>query len=270
MEYGTIEALGADYIQLTVVLVNTFNTADKAEVNMLSKYTAATRPSWADVDKKIQNVEDRIDYITHTTWKQRAYTEYHSFNPAVRRVGFSLSGRGGLWWDRDSEYAIYLNYKPVKTLSTTNGTAYTGYLGDSIIVWYGTQMKEIFSAANPYGADVVSLWTQGRNADYWLDYDNGILMFNNNTPNFSVRAVKITYRTGNTLRVATDAAGFGDIAEAAKLFVKIAILQDRRFMVDFPGGNDALSLQQAISSMKSDAEHILQRHIEHMMGYDKH
>jgi len=261
-EVRTVAALGSDYLTLDSNLTNTYPAATTSKVFSVSPYTEATCLTWSDIDKRIQNYEDYVDSITHQTWKQRAYREYYNFDYATGWYS-NYSGRRLYWATGMSTYGrIYLLHKPVRTLDTTVDTAYTGYVGDSIVVWYNDEWTEIFNATDPYTTGNVDIWTAGRGNDYWLDYEDGTLTFGDKMPDNVVNAVHIGYRAGHDgLRPASDAAGDGDIEEATKMLVKRQLLQDTRFVTDFPGGGDALSLQQAISGYKNDASNILRRHV---------
>jgi len=272
IEEHTVASITSRNVTLADNLGQTFNVAENAALQAVSKYTMATRPTWSELDRVCQNAQDFIDAVTHTSWGQRVRAEWHNFHPGSRRMGYWAGTYARRLWNRDMDFKVPLDHNHVKALSATVDTAYTGYPGDSIVIWNGTEWVEWLNAANPYSADSVDLKTEGRNSDYWLNYEQGIFYFANERPDYTIDAFRIVYRHGQTVREAAGAMGFGDIEEATANIAKARILQDRRFSVDWPGGRgaDALSVQQAISGYKNEAKDILSRHIQHPSNYDNH
>ncbi len=273
VEQGEVLSVGTDYLQLTAGLAHDYPSGSTSVLFAISKYTEATCLKWSDVDKRIQNFEDYVDSLTHHTWKVRAYREYYNMDYTSGWYS-PYSGRRAIRSMRTGTYgAVYFRNTPVLELDETADTAYTGYPGDSIVVWYQDEWTEILNNADPYGTGNVDIWTQGRETggDYWVDYADGIITFRDKMPDASVRSIILGYRAGeNTTRVAADAAGAGDIGEACKMLVKRALLLDMRFVTDFPGANDAIALTQAISAYRKDAEGMLRRHVEMGGSYERH
>ena len=277
MEYGTVASIQPTTITLTEDMTYDFTTAKNAVTVMLSKYTQNTFPRYQELDSLVMRMQDRVDMETHHTWGSRVvYSESHNFHSDARRYGFPQSIYPKRWNLRNTDFAIWLKHSDIKTLDDTVDTAYPGYLGDSLIVWDGTEYIEVVNAANPYGADSIDIWTEGRDDDFWLSYEPGILIFGDETPSFSFRAVKITYRYGqdmvDTLDTTNVSSAYRDIQQAVMAYCKAAILRDRRFNVDLPGGSgaDALALQQAISSYENDAKRLLARHLKLFINTDRH
>jgi hypothetical protein len=261
-ESVTVSSVAATYIVLTADLAYDYAVATFAVVWPASPYTEVTNPKWSEVDKKLRNIEDMIDSMTHHTWKARAYREYYDFYTLYRRYVHPLRLASTTRTIDEVIGSVYLQHKPVTALSVTADTAYTGYLGDSIIVWRNNAWTEIFNAGNPYSATNVDIWTFGRDKDYWIDYPDGILTFVSKTPDVAVRAIYIAYRVADTIRAASNAAGQGAIEEAAKMFLKASLLQDRRFIVDFPGASDAMETTRAIAEYNMQAKNLLRRYVE--------
>jgi hypothetical protein len=144
-------------------------------------------------------------------------------------------------------------------MSTTINTAYTGYLGDYLMVWDGGRWIEIFNATNPGGATAVSLWTQGRNNDWYLDELSGDLFFVGQRPAYAPFNVKIQYRWGRTRTLNVNTPGETDIERALILAFCLHVLK-HPYTIQIPGGTeDRLAL---VSAYEKEMWSILRRHAE--------
>ena len=177
-----------------------------------------SKPTRADIIEIIKEAEDDIDKTTGHAWREKTSTEYKTLS------NYSLH-----------EKPIYLKHRSIKTFDSTEG--------DKIEVWNGSEWEDYLTAK-----------TEGRDNDYWIDYEEGIIYINNSITIYP-NGVKITYRYGETTIP-------NDIRKATSLMAAMMILDtnDRTIMV--PEGTQFNSYSSRLERMKEKIDEILQNHSE--------
>jgi len=157
----------------------TYCTVDDVELFLqLSDRTSSTTPSKQDIEKLILWAENKIDRITHNSWKLN--TDYE---------------------------------------------------------------------------DYVTLYTEGRGQDYWVDYETGIIYFWSRYPYRIRNAMKISYQWGE-YEVPED------IREACVKIVARQLMTSDDYSVLLPEGSSNISQQIKTDIWKEDIEEILLRRKE--------
>ncbi|MEW6295960.1 MAG: hypothetical protein AB1467_06795 [Candidatus Diapherotrites archaeon] len=123
-------------------------------------FSASTNPTQSQVINLIHQKENEIDYVLHHSYKLTQETE------ELRDIKFSYDSYLGTY--------IGLDHRNIQQLTASEG--------DSLQLWTGTAWEEWLGVK-----------TEGRNNDYWLDYNKGILYLK---AHYSLKplGVKITYR----------------------------------------------------------------------------
>lgn len=146
-------------------MVVTYCTAEDVQVLLqIEPFTVSTTPTLLQVESIINKKEDRIDQKLEHGWREKT--------SSLMFVDTSfLDFRNGYRYDLP-------NYS-VRTL--TNGT-------DTLEVWDGSQYVD-------YLADK----TEGRDEDYWVDYDKGVLYIKQMAGRQRKKPIRIQFRYGETV-----------------------------------------------------------------------
>jgi hypothetical protein len=175
-EVGTIASIQAGTsITLAVNLGSTYTAAQDARVQIQCSFTATTRPSWTNIESFIEQVQEEIDSFCLTSWLSAgrvATDEYHDYYPMSDQFG-----RLRDWTDRGK---IYSRFRPIKSL--THATS------DKLEVWDGSQYVDYLNSSK----------FEGRDKDYWAEYDRGVIHFSNSYPYRIHRSVRLTYHYGHS------------------------------------------------------------------------
>ena len=134
-----------------------------------SDFTASTNPTQSFVEDLINAAEDEIDARTRHAWRSTLVSdELHDYirNNAYRQRG---------WWSYRGK--IFLNHRAIHDF--TAGT-------HKIEIWDGSDWIDLVSDD----------YTEGRNDDYWIDYNQGIIYFVNTYPFEIEQGVRVTYAYG--------------------------------------------------------------------------
>ncbi len=171
------------------------------------EFSSSTIPSLAEVNDMILAAEDMIDSKTGHAWRERTVTdEIHDYENALYTAPKEA--------ERDCR-GIKLSHRKIRSL--TSGT-------DEINVWNGSSYTE-------YVADK----TEGRNDDFWVDSQKGILYFKDSTPSRVVQSVKVTYRYG-------DSSVPDDVRELTALMAARRIMMSHDHIKSIPQGDGAASI----------------------------
>lgn len=177
-----------------------------------TQFTDSTNPTRFEVEDIIADVCDEIDKRTHHAWrKTRVTNEYYNVRIQDRYAGY----RGGAYpYNFDTRINLYLKHRSLRAFVS----------GDTKIeVWNGLSWD-----------DFISTYTEGRNHDYWIDYNRGIIFFTNRYPLWSRFNVRVTYDFGETVVP-------GDIKKAAVMLTAAQIV----------GGKEDLNVVYPQSTMGS-------------------
>lgn len=171
-------------------MVTTYTTVNKVEQYLgiaAGTFTASTNPTSETVEWIINVKEDKMDAAMGTSYRERAvYEETHDFPKGYNAYRY---GTG---------VPIYLNFRPVLSFSTAKGDKIEVYDGQNWTDWVASK-------------------TEGRNNDFWVDYQRGVIWMRTYFPFTRDSLVRITYRYGNVFITTLD----GDInttATVARVF----------------------------------------------------
>jgi hypothetical protein len=181
-----------------------------------------SKPEREDVMEFILEAEEDINKATGHSWKSETITD-EIYSPEE-----SDNGEIGI--------PIYLKHRKIRTLSSA--------LGDKLEVWDGSTWNDWLTDAS---------YIEGRNGDYWLDYNKGILWIRYTYIYES--GVRLTYRFGETTVPK-------DIRTVASLMAAMQILDtnDRTIMV--PEGTQFNSYSSRLERMQVKIDEILSNHVE--------
>lgn len=198
-------------------MVVTYCTADDvARLLQTEPFGTTTTPTTAQVEKIINRKEDRIDQKLNHGWREKT-SKLLFISPSF------IDLRNGVRFDLPN-YAI-------KTL--TNGT-------DTLEVWDG----------NNY-IDFLADRTEGRDNDYWLDEELGVLYIRRDVQTSAKKAIRIQFRYGET-------TVSGDIEDLCVLLAAkdVLTMYPRNIRFDDDGGSAAKNSQQKTEDFDSQIKEL--------------
>lgn len=192
-----------------------------------------TFPSSGEVARRLNRIERYIDKTTRTSWTSAGRTvtnEFHDFN--------YWRYRPTRWRSFLEEGSVHLRFFPIRALSSA--------AGDKV---------EVFTAqtANDGYEDFLTTKTQGRNDDFWVDTNEGIIHFANSRPQRLRDAVRITYRYGET-------SVPEDIERATILLTARDIVSTEDYSPIIAEAGDRFSFKDKATEWQKEAEEILEYH----------
>lgn len=221
--YNSSTELGSfsDPIQARTEYYTSMRTI-KNYLQLTNDFTDSTKPSLNTVMDWIFDAEDEVDGEIKHSWRETSVSnEYHDTN--------------GEW----SQYqmAINLNNRKIRTFDTDEG--------DKLEIWNGSDWE-----------DYVTNKTEGRDEDFWVDYENGIIYIRGGYFYFRKKGARITYRYG-------EASIPRDIKTATTLIVvkDFYLNEDRSNMLPSGEGQN-LSYASKIEIIDKKINNILNRHRE--------
>ena len=182
-------------------------------------FGTTTTPTKTQVESLIEANEDYIDSETMHSWRETTISNetHHLEYPEYQlRDGAS----------------VFLEHRKVKTFSSSDG--------DKLEVWNGESWEDFLTEKE-----------EGRNKDFWVDYDMGIVFiktFPRTVPrNFAVR---VTYRFGET-------SVPKQIKKCCILLTALDILQSEDRSILLPEGTSNLSYQEKANRWEKQAMQII-------------
>jgi hypothetical protein len=153
-------------------------------------FSSTTFPSLTEVNDMILEMEDFIDEVTNHAWRtQRVNDEIHNYE-----YPYDL-GR----YDRvQDNRSIKLQHRSIRQVVS------------------GTHKLELWDGGS--WDDLVANYTEGRDSDYWIDYQGGQVYFVSKYPS----------RTGNALRATYD---YGEATVAQDIRLACALLVAERLLL---------------------------------------
>ena len=199
-------------------------------INDGADFSASTKPTKVAVDVAIDRAESIINEATKHAWHKVSITnEYHDY------LIPSYAHRRPFGWvrGRQPDRGVYLTHRAIRTF--VSGT-------DKIEIYDGDEWKDLILTANGF--------EEGRDKDYWISCEEGIIFFINETPAIGKKTVRVTYSFG-------EATVSEDIKEAAIKLTAINLLysDDRSAMVI--DGMDNIGLDLKVRAWKEDVDKIL-------------
>lgn len=195
------------------------------ELQLKTAFSVSTRPTSDRVGVFISTSERRIDAETGHAWREvDVVDEYHSVDP---NYAYNL-GAG---------VRIKLGHRKVRTFDTSQG--------DKIEVWNGSSY-----------IDFVTVKTEGRASDFWVDYTDGVLYLKLTSFASYEKPIRVTYRYGET-------SVPGDIREACTKMaaIRVLMMDDNSFNLTDPDGT-TLPYDPRIATWKRDISEILRARAE--------
>jgi len=202
---------------------------DVEKLLQISDRTSSTKPSKQDIEQLILWAENKIDRITHNSWRlNTVYNEYYDFRDFLGVRYIDTPRRVRFYDDRGK---IVLRHRNIRKILKMD-------------VWDGSQY-----------VDYVTNYTEGRGEDYWVDYKEGVIYFWSRYPWRVRNAVKIDYQWGE-YEIPED------IKEACAKMVARQLIASDDYSVLFPEGTSNIPLQSKSEIWKEDIEEILKRRTE--------
>jgi len=206
-------------------MVNYCGTADvKRILQNRFNYSGTSFPTNAQVTATIEDVEDEIDNTTMHAWREKTVSnEFYDLPVEYSRNFYYL----------DPGIPIHLRHREIRDVGTADG--------DKIEIWDG---------GTTY-TDYVADKTKGRNDDYWIDHEKGIVYLKIFTPFYREKAARLTYRYGGSVVPK-------DIRRAAAMMTAIELIQndDRSNMLS-DVGQSQLGYDPRIAQMQKKVDKIL-------------
>lgn len=201
----------------------TYCTAEdvRRTLQFRDKLTESTNPTKTEVEEMILEAESEIDLLTNASWKTTTVTEQFYNIPNLKYYNFSTG------------IPVYLKFRNIKELSSSDG--------DKLEVWNGSDYE-----------DFLLTKTQGRSNDYWVDSRLGILYLKIWKPYFIDRAIRFTYRYG-------ESSVPKDIRKATALLVSMEIIRndDNSSIMDENGDVTRLSHSNRLDRMQEQFDRIV-------------
>jgi hypothetical protein len=182
-----------------------------------------SKPTREDVMEFILEAEEDVNRATGHSWKSETVID-EIYSPEENINDFEIG------------IPIYLKHRKIRTLTEASG--------DKIEIWDGSTWTDWVASTS---------YTEGRNNDYWLDYNKGILWIRH--AYLYESGVRLTYRYGETTVPK-------DIRTVTSLMAAMQILDtnDRTLMV--PEGTQFNSYSSRLERMQVKIDEILSNHVE--------
>lgn len=235
---STVESPLSDAIPATRTTVTYCQPQDVAELlqfrnsQELHMFDSQTKPNIFEVLTYIRRAEDYIDNKTGHAWRAR-YSGTPG-NDATAAEWEHLDQH--IPYKKGQGYPLYMKHRMVRTLAAGSG--------DAVSVWNGSSYTDYLASK-----------TEGRNNDFWVDYERGILYLIDASFVSLDDAVRIKYRYGDSTVPA-------DIEHAATLLAAIHVLEGDERSTVFPEGSFRSAIGEKIYDLKKQAEEIIRAHTE--------
>jgi hypothetical protein len=195
-------------------------------------FTLTSKPSVTDVQNTISDMVDYIDDWTQFSWKEsqanEGQWEYHTLG----RIG--VRGSWFVWLG----YPVFLKYRQVRQFDKTK---------DNLEVFNGNAWE-----------DWLSTKTEGIGADFWVDYDNGIIFFRGLWVYLGLKeyVMRTRYRYG-----ATSVPNQIRLACAYLTASQLVTTNDKTFLLP-EGGTSVVIASEKVRLWETKAHDILDRQRE--------
>jgi hypothetical protein len=193
-------------------------------------FTASSNPTKDFVEDLINAAEDTIDGPAgaNRAWRSTLVTD------EIRKYIRNNASRGRRWWAYRGK--VFLNHRSIQTF--VSGT-------HKIEVWDGSAWNDLIAGS----------YSEGRAADYWLDYNQGIIYFVNTYPHEIEQGVRCTYAYGESA-VPSDIR----FACAKMVAIELMMLDDRSILL--PEGSDNIEQAQKIEIWQTAIDKTLGKYTE--------
>lgn len=213
---------------MTVTYCTAAQVASLIQFNQTDGFTTTTKPTTSQVEEIINRMEDEIDHKTQMSFG-RATTvtdEYYDIDYSNYEIGTGVP--------------VYLTARNIRTLTTASGDKLEVWDGSSWIDWLTTK-------------------TEGRDEDYWIDGEMGILYLKTAVSLTKSSTLRLTYRYGLT-SVPKDIENC-----CAMMVARELLMSDDRSML-LPEGTSNISLSQKMEYWTKRIEEIMSNRAEISIG----
>lgn len=206
-------------------MVVTYTTAAKVATLLQITLTSSTKPTTTEVEGWINSAEDHIDRETGHSWRTVTITnEYHNLDMAY------VHGTG---------IPVYLKHRTITTLASST---------DLLELWDGNSWVDWLASSE---------FTEGRENDYWMDEEMGILWIRTRFRFTRKVVIRLKYRYGESTIP-------DDIQTAtAKLAALNVIASDHRSnILPETGTGSQLAYKDIYDQYKEAADRVISNHRE--------
>ena len=209
-------------------MATTYCTAAQvAELLQEKNFSSSTTPTVSTVEQIINRKEDFIDRFTHHAWREKSVSKEH--HDLADKDAFDAS---------DGWIVIDLRHRKIKTLD--------GGFGDKIELWNGSEWLDLIADSN---------FEEGRDKQYWLNYEEGILRLGVRNAFHRIDAVRVTYRFGEDFAPK-------DIEEACVKLVAADVGRASKKFVTTVEGSDTVTRTTQFDKWEAEAREILEAYRE--------
>lgn len=182
-------------------------------------FSDATDPTAAEVESAIASAAESLNHRTGTAWQiEKVEKEYHHALPS---------------FVPQPHISVCLNFPPLNILSSEEG--------DKLEIWNGHEWTDLLSDSK-----------EGRDADYWVDYQSGIINLRRK-PAVADNSVRVTYRSGHSEVPA-------DIKDACAKLVAIWYIESDFFRVGLPYGENLPDPMSKVERWKEEVDRVVADH----------
>jgi len=191
-------------------------------------FSTETKPTKVTVEAIISRMDVLIDERTRHAWRAVTVTnEYHDFHRDFYRSGIAYpTGRAPC-------RCVHLNHRSVHTF--TSGT-------HKIEIRKDGEFVDLILEANGY--------EEGIGKDYWINYEEGIIYFEDEEPDSGRDTVRMTYEFGEMTVP-------GDIKEACIKLTAIDLTYSEDWTVMAMDNTDRIDLRGKVDAWKKDIDALL-------------
>lgn len=208
------------------------STAAVSVAAQVTTFSETTTPKLSTIAQWIKEAQDFIDNETGHAWRERFSGTEGGEDQTQRYEYYDIN----LAYESRTGVPIYLKNRKVKDFDTTEG--------DVIEIWNGSSWY-----------DWTANRTEGRDSDYWLDNENGVLYVKTFMNYQRSVAVRLKYRYGEV--IVND-----DIRRACTLLVASNLQLSDNGAVIMPEGESSFSISDRYSKMRQEALRIIDKYRE--------
>lgn len=209
------------------VLSEVYTTVKKVQgLLILPTLTDSTSPTVQQVVEIISRTQDKIDHLTGHAWRLRRSATSSGTEQSAQYHYFDIEYN----YEYQTGRPIFLPHRKIKELDTDEG--------DVLEIWDGSDWVDWISDSDH---------AEGRGSDFWLDYNQGILLIK---ARFGVRkpmAGRIKFRYGET-------SVNGIVEDICTKMVAIEIVQGDFRSNLLPEGDTQLSHSKRIDNWQKDID----------------
>jgi hypothetical protein len=215
------------YAGVLSVATNTYcdETDVQAILQKSTAFSASTNPTTTQIQTWIAAAEDWIDNCTGHAWRERYSAtetgEDTSANYEYYDIPEYYIGRS---YKRGAGIKIYLKKRKIRQFDSSQG--------DALELWNGSEY-----------IDYLSDKIDGRNEDYWLDLNKGILYLRRWIIYYTQQALRLKYRYGDTTVPQ-------DIRDAASLYAAARALSSDDQGMQLPETGDPTRMTYDVRASK--------------------